>query len=678
MTEAGGGIKDPRWSRPRVRWYSGVLWIGVFAVTVVTMGWVMRMESDQALRQDAELSALRWAEALTAALPAPERLFAGDPVDAATRARLAGLATQHAVSRFLLFGLDGKPALRSGDVADPRWQSLGPGLPAQLRVGVPRVEVSRDAMAGGPEVYGVVDLAVTHQGRQIGLARLLIDQTQRAQAADAGLQRIVLVVSLLLSVIGAMALYQHIASRRSQRATEDRLRYVAAHDALSGALNRASLVAALTRACTTDGRHTPALALLRIDLDRFQDINDAYGHAVGDAVLRTTTKRLRTCLGPRDQLARLEADEFAMLLIGPGSREAVEPIVRAMQQVLAEPMELSGHLVRSNASIGIALYGADSPTADSLMAHAELALFRAKSGGRATFRFHDAERDREVVAQRALTRDLRAAMARGELSLHYQPLYDNDGETLVGYEALLRWRHADQGDVSPAVFVPLAEAADLIDTIGLWALRQACADASGWPASLGVAVNLSSNQFASGDLVRQVSRALADTGLAPERLCLEITESLLLHNSEQVMQTLEKLRSLGVSIAMDDFGTGFSSLAYLWRFPFDKIKIDQVFTRNMLRDPKVAMIVRSIVMLAHALEIRVNAEGVETAEQRDALQELGCHELQGFLLGRPAPAASLTHAGHAPTDRPSRSRPEARESLFATLAMDLPAPHSGM
>lgn len=656
----------------RARWYSGVLWIVVFVLTVVTMGWVTRMESDQALHQDAELAALRWTRALTPALPVPELLFTGELSEATMRAHLAGFATREAVSRFLLFNLDGALVLQSGDFGHARWRVMDAPRRAQLRNGLPRVEISRDAIAGGPEVYGVVDVEIRHHGGPIGLARLLIDQTQRANAADAGLRRIVIVVSLLLALISALALYQHVASRRAHRATEDRLRYVATHDTLSGALNRASLMAALARACEGQPGHAPSLALLRIDLDRFKDINDAFGHAVGDAVLRATTKRLATCLGPQDRLARLEADEFALLLVGPGSREAVLPMVRAMQQILAEPMELSGRQVRCNASIGIALYDHDNRAPDALMAHAELALFRAKSGGRGSFRFHDAERDRKVVAQRALTRDLRVALTQGELSMNYQPLFDRDGLTLVGYEALLRWHHAEQGEVSPAVFVPLAEAADLIDAIGLWALRQACADASDWPDSLGVAVNLSANQFSSGALVRQVSRALADTGLAADRLCLEITESLLLHNSEQVMQTLQQLRTLGLSIAMDDFGTGFSSLAYLWRFPFDKLKIDQVFTKNMLRDPKVAMIVRSIVRLAQALEIRVNAEGVETQEQRAALQELGCDELQGFLLGRPAPAESLTHAGHVPAFAPQRSRAGQRESLFATLAMDLP------
>ncbi len=657
------------------------------------MGWVTRLESDQTLKQDAELTALRWAYALVHAEPEPEKLFGDQAPSDATRQRLLQLNGQNAVYHFLLFDRSGKPVLASTDLATadavrnrtnstdfglPELRTMAAPLREQLIAGVPQAHISREAITDGPQIYGVVDLAVVYQGRPLGLARILIDETRRANAADEGLRRIVLVISLLLAVIGALAAYQHFASRKTQRRAESKLRYLSAHDALSGALNRSSLVAALSRETTRSGDPKPTLALLRIDLDRFKDINDAFGHALGDEVLRLTTDRLKACLGPRDSLARLEGDEFAILLIGPGTHDAVVPIARAVQQVLAEPMELSGQQVSCSGSVGIALFGGDGTAADELMTNAELALTRAKTGGRGMFVFHDAVRDRELVAQRLLTRDLRTALAQGELSVYYQPLFDNDGETLVGYEALLRWHHAAQGDVSPSVFIPLAEAANLIDEIGLWALRQACADASRWPASLGVAVNLSANQFASGALVRQVARALADAGLPAERLCLEITESLLLHNSEQVMQTLRQLGSLGVSIAMDDFGTGFSSLAYLWRFPFDKIKIDQVFTKNMVHDPKVAMIVRSIVMLAYSLEIRVNAEGVETAEQLAALQDLGCHELQGFLLGRPGPASSLTHTGCASEQAFVRPRGDARESLFATIAMELPTRRLGM
>lgn len=669
-------------------WKSGLLWVFCFALTVVVMGWVTRQESDQGLDRDAEQSALRWARLLTDAVPDLEPVFTSGTMTAAARAQLLRLRGDAGLFQFKLFDRSGKLVLLSTDLDKPQLPAYGaagvaahgidPRLRAQVLTGVPYTALHRVWDPKWPQVYSEVDLPVVQQGKTLGMAQLFIDQTQRAAAAAEGLTRIALVVSALLAMIGALAAYQQVAGRKTQRLAEDKLRYLAKYDVLSGALNRASFVAVLKQALARKGDREPSLSLLRIDLDRFKDINDALGHAVGDEVLRVTTQRLKACLRPQDRLARLEGDEFAILLTGPRTREAVTPVARQINQAMAEPIELSGHHVRCSGSIGIALYGADGQDADALMTRAELALFRAKSAGRATFVFHDAERDQEMMARRELTRELRTALAEKQLSVHYQPLFGSDAKLLVGYEALLRWNHPTRGNVPPAVFIPLAEEGGLIDEIGLWVLRQACRDATRWPAPLTVAVNLSVNQFASGNLVRHVSGALADSGLAPERLGLEITESLLLNNSEQVMQTLRKLGALGVSIAMDDFGTGFSSLAYLWRFPFDKLKIDQVFTKNMSADPKVAMIVRSIIMLAHSLEIRVNAEGVETASQLAMLQDLGCEELQGFLLGRPGPDESLTHKGRIMASGYAMPRGEARESLFATIAMDLPAPHSGI
>ena len=322
--------------------------------------------------------------------------------------------------------------------------------------------------------------------------------------------------------------------------------------------------------------------------------------------------------------------------------------------------------------MGIAIYGVDGTEAEDLMIKADLALYRAKADGRGTFSFYDIAMDRQMKSRRELTRDLRDAILTGQMSVHYQPLHGSDGKALMGYEALLRWQHPDRGNVTPAQFIPLAEETGLIDDIGLWVLRRACTDAASWPPPLTVAVNLSAAQFTRGNLVEQVSQALADSGLPAGRLELEITESLLMNNSEQVMKTLQSLAAMGVSIAMDDFGTGYSSLAYLWRFPFNKVKIDRAFTHSLVDDPKVGKIVHSIVTLAHSLDIRVNAEGVETPSQMAALQEHGCDELQGFLLGRPGPLKGLTHAGFIEGQTHATRRGEARESLFASLPMDLP------
>jgi EAL domain-containing protein (putative c-di-GMP-specific phosphodiesterase class I) len=289
-----------------------------------------------------------------------------------------------------------------------------------------------------------------------------------------------------------------------------------------------------------------------------------------------------------------------------------------------------------------------------LLHKADLALYRAKSEGRGGFSFYDAALDRQLQSQRDLVRDLREAIANETLGLHYQPQYAADGHSLVGYEALLRWTHPTRGNVPPGDFIGVAESSGLIEPLGRWVLKRACREAAGWPQALAVSVNLSAAQFRSDELMNDVAAALDGSGLPAHRLELEITESLLMSNTDRVLRTLHALSAMGVRIAMDDFGTGYSSLAYLWRFPFDKVKIDRSFTQGLGTDPKVGLIVRSIVSLAHSMEIRVNAEGVETSAQLGALQRYGCDELQGFLLGRPAPADTLHHRGAVavPPERP--------------------------
>jgi EAL domain-containing protein (putative c-di-GMP-specific phosphodiesterase class I) len=299
------------------------------------------------------------------------------------------------------------------------------------------------------------------------------------------------------------------------------------------------------------------------------------------------------------------------------------------------------------------MFGVDAATPDEVLQKADLALQRAKAAGRGAFHFYDAALDRRLDERRQLVRDLRAALdaaeaakpgaADGQLALHYQPLLAADGRTVEGYEALLRWRHPVRGPIPPVDFIPLAEDSGLIVPLGRWVLQTACAAAARWPGQLTVAVNLSPAQFGVGAIDQQVREVLADTGLPAPRLEVEITESLLLTHTEDVTATLRALDAMGVKIAMDDFGTGYSSLSYLWRFPFHKVKIDRAFVLHLVDDAKVQLIVRSIVSLARSLGLRVNAEGVETDEQLKLLQELGCDELQGFLLGRPAPLEQLMH-----------------------------------
>jgi diguanylate cyclase (GGDEF)-like protein len=670
----------------RTDWKSGLLWTACFALTVLVMGWVTRQESDHRLEQDAEHSGLRWSKQLVRSVPELVPVFARGQATPAVLAQVAQLDSESDIFHWSLQDTQGRVVLNSDALRQPGAANAGEALqqqvdsettaPAALRKqvlsGLSRTTLQRGSSAGLPDVYSEVWVPVIDQGRVLGLAYLVLDQSVPAASAAAGLVRIASTVTLLLLLIAALAAYQHYAGRKRQRSADAQVRYLAEHDPLTATLNRAGFLARLGATAGKVGRPGHAFTLLRVNLDRFASLNESLGRELGDEVLRVTAKRLRACLRAEDQLGRLEGDEFAVLLHGPGTRDAVDAVAKNIQRVLAEPMAIGGQEVRCAASTGIALYGVDSVDPAVLLNMTDLALFRAKSQGGRRYAFHDAGLDGQVQSRRELARDLRSALAGGQLVMFYQPLFATDGAELVGYEALLRWDHPERGMVSPGEFIPLAESAGLIDDIGLWALRQACTDASQWPAPLTVAVNLSANQFASGRLVRQVARTLADSGLAPERLGLEITESLLMTNSEQVMQTLRRLGALGVSIAMDDFGTGYSSLAYLWRFPFDKLKIDQVFTRNMVQDPKVAMIVRSIITLAHSLDMRVNAEGIEDPQQMAMLQSLGCDELQGFLLGKPGPHASLTHAGHIQGSPHTRPRGDDRESLFATLQMGLP------
>jgi diguanylate cyclase (GGDEF)-like protein len=385
----------------------------------------------------------------------------------------------------------------------------------------------------------------------------------------------------------ATASYQFWQRLRKQRQAEERVRYMARHDVLSGALNRSSFNEVLKRAIWRHDEGGPGFSLLCIDLDHFKEVNDSLGHAAGDEVLRVATQRLREALREGDKVARLGGDEFAVLLSGVTTVAAVNPLAQRVVQALAEPYDCDGQRVICGASVGAAIHGIDATDPAELLHKADLALYRAKAAGRGTFSYYDSETDDLLTARRELTRDLQQALASDQMSLHYQPLHASDSGALTGYEALLRWTHPTRGNVPPMEFIAVAEETGLIDALGLWVLKRACTDAASWPDSLSVAINLSPAQFARGDLVDAVTDALAASGLQAHRLELEITESMLLRNADQVLDQLRALSAMGVAIAMDDFGTGYSSLAYLWRFPFDKVKIDRAFTQHLGHDPKV-------------------------------------------------------------------------------------------
>ena len=420
------------------------------------------------------------------------------------------------------------------------------------------------------------------------------------------------------------------------RESQAHVLFLAQHDTLTGAANRALLRDTLESEVRI-GRVGRVLGVLCLDLDRFKICNDRVGHRGGDLILRESASRLAACLRPGDLLARIGGDEF-VLLHEEDEAAGIAAFADRVVASLALPFRVEMHELLLGASIGIAVSPLDGDDPDELLRRADVALYRAKRlGGNRACRYETAM-DEEVRERRLLIGRLEQAIARDGLHLHYQPFFDIVGGTLLGFEALVRWTDPERGEIPPRLFIPLAETSGLIVPLGSWVLEQACLAAAAWSTRCAVAVNLSPAQFRSGHLISQIERTLSRTGLAPDRLELEVTESLLIEDIDQVLESLRAIKRLGVRVALDDFGTGYSSLSYLRRFPFDKVKIDRSFIHAMAEDEASRSIVDAIISLGHSLRLRVTAEGIETERQLAMLRAGGCDEAQGFLLGRPAAA----------------------------------------
>lgn len=436
-----------------------------------------------------------------------------------------------------------------------------------------------------------------------------------------------------------------------RKQAEERLTHAARHDTLTGLPNRALFRERLNQA-TSRAQYGQGFAVLCLDLDRFKDVNDTFGHPQGDRLLIEVAARLREELRPDDTLARLGGDEFAVIHASSGDPEEVGRLARRLVDRLGEPFVLSGQRVLIGASVGVAVAPRDGAQGEELLSAADLALYQAKAQTMRGWRFFEPQMNVAAQSRRDLERDLRAAVEREEFELFYQPVLEVSSLRIKHFEALIRWRHPQRGLVAPDSFIPLCEQAGLILPLGAWVLRRACEEAASWPAEIGVAVNISAVQVAAGNLDFIVAAALAESGLKSERLELEITETSLLNNSESTLATLHKIKALGVRIAMDDFGAGHSSLGYLQRFPFDKVKIDRAFARDVDCSPKSAAIVKAMLDLCAALGLTTTIEGVETEAQFRALAKMGGTKVQGYLFSRPQPAhcvpALLAQFGGAP------------------------------
>ncbi len=433
-----------------------------------------------------------------------------------------------------------------------------------------------------------------------------------------------------------------VRDQRERIRTEAQIRALAFSDTLTGLPNRAKFQAELDTQITSRRKGDGAFALMMIDLDRFKPVNDTLGHGVGDVVLKRTAARLRAAVRDYDVVARLGGDEFALLQVGVTTEDEVRAVAARIIDLISRPFLINGHVVNIGASVGVALAPADGDTPEALLRNADLAAYHAKEAGRGTFRMFESGLDARMHERRRLEQDLRRAVACREFEVFYQPQMDAKSGSVTGAEALVRWRDPTRGLISPADFIPLAEETGLIANIGEWVLRTACAEAVKWPAHMTIAVNISPVQFRDVRLSDMVKSALASTGLAPNRLELEITEGVLMIDETRTLATLNELRSCGIRISMDDFGTGYSSLSYLRRFPFDKIKVDQSFVRQLPADPESVAIVRAILTMGACLGLGTTVEGVETAEQLEFSAAEGCNQVQGYLLSRPLDAAAMT------------------------------------
>ena len=481
---------------------------------------------------------------------------------------------------------------------------------------------------------------VPKQGRDAYVAereRLIAEQAEATDELEMEDGRIISVKHHPVADGGYVATHEDVTE---QRRIEARVRHLARHDALTDLPNRTFLREEMEKIEARIQRNE-TVAVLCLDLDRFKAVNDTLGHAIGDQVLVTAAKRLREASRETDVVARLGGDEFALLLHSLENPRDAAAVAERIVKSISLTMEIEGHQIAIGTSVGIALAPSDGRDAETLLKNADLALYRAKSEGRGNYHFFEQGMDEALQRRRMLEQGLRVALTRNEFRLMYQPLLNLEDNRICCFEALLRWDHPKRGLIAPNEFIPIAEETGVINSIGEWVLHDACRTAATWPEHIRVAVNLSAVQFKSRKLVDVVVSALRHSGLAANRLELEITESLLLADTELTLQTLHRLRALGVRISMDDFGTGYSSLSYLRSFPFDKIKIDRSFMEGLGPREDSLAIVKAVIGLGQSLGMSTTAEGIETEEQLAAVRQQGCNEVQGFLFSPPLPASGV-------------------------------------
>jgi diguanylate cyclase (GGDEF)-like protein len=620
----------------------------ILALAILVGGtWTtVKVTTEYLLDEYAATTARSWATFLADNISDLEQIAAGEQPSATSLAFLQGTRRSGQIIRYVIYNRDGYSQLVSDrdKIALVGLSEYNPQAARAIAQGGPVVDIRRNMTPGTQSHFAQAYVPALVGTRPVAIVAASVDQTEASRRIYG---TFVLVAFLLCSLtafafgLPAIALFRRT---KEKQLADRRIRFLAHHDALTGLTNRARLIERLERLLAAQPTSGMLAAMHFVDIDHFKQVNDTLGHDGGDFVLKTIAERLVAATRLEDVVARLGGDEFIVVQTDIANTYQAEEFARRLNSAVTAPMSFKRQQISVTVTIGTAMIPTDGQTFEQAMKSADLALYSGKAAGRNCIRFFSADMDRALQARLKLEKTIRDAVANDGFELHYQPIFGLGARRLIGFEALVRLKDPDGGDlISPASFIPVAEEMRLIDAIGSWVLREACRTASTWPNDLKVAVNLSPCQFEGGSISATVTSVLQEGGLDADRLELEITESLLLGHNERTVDELHRLKAMGVSIVVDDFGTGYSSLSYLWKFPFDGIKIDRSFMQGFdsAGRSEIESVVKTIIALGRALHMRVTVEGVETVSQADFLRRVRANQVQGYLFGRPVPAADI-------------------------------------
>jgi diguanylate cyclase (GGDEF)-like protein len=620
------------------------LMVLLFAVGV---GLVLKKTVDYLLYWDATAAAESWARYVAENVTDIEDIAAGEEPSAESMAFLIRTQQIRYVFGFEIINSFGNVQIISdgSKISSIHGTVHSDAAALAVTLGEPIISVNEGTPPVRPKIYSEAYLPIIVDGRPKAVVAAFVDLTDQRDHFRKAFLLAALALFLLISGAVGIPTIAWVRRTKEKRSADRRIRYLAHHDVLTGLANRASLIEILDKALLALPFRGGSLAVHFIDLDHFKGINDAFGHDGGDFLLKTFAERLGAVTRFDDVMARLGGDEFVVVQNGVNSRDDAEKFAHRVVAALTAPVNFNAYELAATLSIGFALAPADGDSSERLLKSADVALYKAKADGRNCVRYFLPEMEVTLQARIDLDKMIRNAIVHNGFVLHYQPIFEIANHRLIGFEALVRLASEDGTLIPPLDFIPVAEALRVVDKIGTWVLREACRTAATWPRHLTIAVNMSVAQFGVGDVCSAVTGALSEAGLEAHRLQLEVTESLLLGDSESVITELRELKAMGVAIVMDDFGTGYSSLSYLWRFPFDKIKVDRSFMAGLDHAGQNSeTVVRTIIALGRALNMRVTVEGVETAKQAAFVRDAEGDQAQGYFFGRPIPASEIAAA----------------------------------